>query len=79
VLGGTSLFGGRGNVFPGTVIGAVLLKSIFNGLVMVGANEYLYPLLTSGIIFAAVLLDSVRSGFIARLSRRRIRAETAAV
>lgn len=35
VRGGTSLFGGRGKVFPGTVLGAVLLKSIFNGLVIV--------------------------------------------
>lgn len=30
-LGGTSLFGGRGNVFPGTVVGAVLIQSIENG------------------------------------------------
>ena len=60
VLGGTSLFGGRGKVFPGTVLGAVLLKSIFNGLVIVQADPYLYPLITSGIVFAAVLLDSLR-------------------
>ncbi len=60
VLGGTSLFGGRGNVFPGTVLGAVLLKSIFNGLVIVQADPYLYPLITSAIIFAAVLLDGLR-------------------
>ena len=72
VLGGTSLFGGRGKVFPGTVLGAVLLKSIFNGLVIVQADPYLYPLITSAIIFAAVLLDSTRSRFIARLTHRRI-------
>jgi ribose transport system permease protein len=75
VLGGTSLFGGRGRVFPGTVLGAVLLKSIFNGLVIVQADSYLYPLITSTIIFVAVLLDSVRSGLMARLSRRCIRVE----
>lgn len=61
VLGGTSLFGGRGKVFPGTVMGAVLLKSIFNGLVIVQADPYLYPLITSGIVFVAVLLESLRS------------------
>ena len=72
MLGGTSLFGGRGKVFPGTVLGAVLLKSIFNGLVIVQADPYLYPLITSAIIFAAVLLDSARSRFIARLTHRRI-------
>ena len=75
VLGGTSLFGGRGKVFPGTVLGAVLLKSIFNGLVIVQADPYLYPLITSGIIFLAVLLDSLRSDLIARFSRRMIRVE----
>jgi ABC-type sugar transport system ATPase subunit/ribose/xylose/arabinose/galactoside ABC-type transport system permease subunit len=60
VLGGTSLFGGRGKVFPGTVLGAVLLKTIFNGLVIVQADPYLYPLITSGIVFAAVLIDGFR-------------------
>jgi len=77
VLGGTSLFGGRGKVFPGTVLGAVLLKSIFNGLVIVQADPYLYPLITSVIIFVAVLLDSLRSDLITRLSRRKIRVEEA--
>ncbi len=72
VLGGTSLFGGRGNVFPGTVLGAVLLKSIFNGLVMVQADPYLYPLITSSIIFVAVLLDSARHELFARANRRMI-------
>jgi ribose transport system permease protein len=60
VLGGTSLFGGRGRVFPGTVLGAVLLKSLFNGLVITQADPYLYPLITSAIVFLAVLLDSAR-------------------
>ncbi|MSU64190.1 MAG: hypothetical protein EXS31_17670 [Pedosphaera sp.] len=75
VLGGTSLFGGRGKVFPGTVLGAVLLKSIFNGLVIIQADPYLYPLITSAIIFVAVLIDSLRSDLITRLSRRMIRVE----
>jgi len=66
VLGGTSLFGGRGNVFPGTVLGAVLLKSIFNGLVIVQADPYIYPLITSAIIFGAVLLDGLRRSGAAR-------------
>lgn len=73
VLGGTSLFGGRGRVFPGTVLGAVLLKSIFSGLVIVQADPYIYPLITSAIIFVAVLLDTLRGGLITRLGRRKIR------
>ncbi|MBI5385432.1 MAG: ABC transporter permease [Verrucomicrobia bacterium] len=75
VLGGTSLFGGRGSVFPGTVLGALLIQSVENGLVILDADPYLYPLITSGIIFIAVLTDSVRSALLAKLGRRRIRVE----
>lgn len=60
VLGGTSLFGGRGRVFPGTILGALLIQSIQNGLVILNANMYLYPLITSAIIFIAVLVDTLR-------------------
>jgi len=77
VLGGTSLFGGRGRVFPGTVLGAVLIQSVENGLVMVKADPYLFPLITSAVIFVAVLLDSARTQVLAKLSRRKIRLEDA--
>lgn len=60
VLGGTSLFGGRGNVLPGTLIGAMLTQTIENGLVVINANPYVYPMVTSTVIFAAVLLESLR-------------------
>jgi len=75
VLGGTSLFGGRGQVFPGTVLGAVLIQSVENGLVILNADPYLYSLVTSGIIFIAVLTDSIRNGLLAKLTRRKIRVE----
>ncbi len=77
VLGGTSLFGGRGAVLPGTVLGALLIQSVENGLVLLNADPYLYPLITSGIIFSAVLLDSVRSFLLERACRRKIRMEAA--
>jgi ribose transport system permease protein len=76
VLGGTSLFGGRGAVFPGTVLGAVLIQTIDNGLNILNVNPYLYPLITSGVIFVAVLLDAVRSRVLAHANRRRIFVET---
>jgi ribose transport system permease protein len=72
VLGGTSLFGGRGAVFPGTVLGAVLIQSVENGLVILNADPYLYPLVTSAIIFVAVLADASRNFWLERLGRRRI-------
>ncbi|MSU33777.1 MAG: ABC transporter permease [Pedosphaera sp.] len=61
VLGGTSLLGGRGNVLPGTLLGALLIQTIENGLVIINANPYLYPMVTSVVIFAAVLLESLRN------------------
>ena len=73
-LGGTSLFGGRGGVFPGTILGAVLFQTIENGLVILNADPYLYPLIVSGIIFLAVLLDTSRNRIATRLTRRHIRA-----
>lgn len=73
VLGGTSLFGGRGRVFPGTVVGAVLIQTVENGLVIINANPYVYPLIMSAIIFIAVFTDSARYARLLKLSRRYIR------
>jgi ribose transport system permease protein len=75
VLGGTSLFGGRGRVFPGTVLGAVLIQTVENGLVIINADPYLYPLVLGAIIFLAVFFDSLQHRLLARLKRRRIRVE----
>lgn len=75
VLGGTSLFGGRGKVFPGTVMGAILIQTVENGLVIINADPYVYPLVTSSIIFLAVLIDSTRVSILAKLNRRKIRVE----
>ena len=74
VLGGTSLFGGRGSEL-GALFGAVLIKTVSNGLVIINANEYVYPLVTAGLIFVAVLLDSVRNHLILALNRPKIRVD----
>jgi ribose transport system permease protein len=76
VLGGTSLFGGRGGVV-GTVFGAILIQTVENGLVMINADPYVYPLVVSTIIFVAVLVDSLRTDMLERLERRKIRIEAA--
>jgi len=75
VLGGTSLFGGIGSVFPGTLLGALLIQMVTIGLVWAQVDLYLQPLVQAGIIFLAVLLDSIRIRQLARLSRRHIRIE----
>jgi ribose/xylose/arabinose/galactoside ABC-type transport system permease subunit len=77
VLGGASLFGGRGSVFPGTVLGAVLVQMVLAGLIFTKVDIYLQPLVFSAIIFVAVLIDSLRNTHITKLERRNIRVEKA--
>ncbi|MEZ5666958.1 MAG: ABC transporter permease [Alphaproteobacteria bacterium] len=74
VLGGTSLFGGRGTVI-GTAFGALLIQTVESGLVMANSDPYAYPLITAGIIFLAVLVDAMRTRTAARLNRRKIRID----
>jgi len=59
VLGGTSLFGGKGNILPGAVTGILLITTIMNGLAMVNASPFVYTIVRGGIIFLAIALDSV--------------------
>ncbi len=75
VLGGVSLFGGVGSVFPGVVIGAVLIQMVSAGLVAARIDLYLHPLVAAAIIFIAVLLDSFRNIQLKKLERRYIRVE----
>lgn len=75
VLGGVSLFGGVGKVFPGVVLGAVFIQAVSNSLVSARVDLYLHPLIAAGFIFFAVFIDSLRSTYLAKLSRRNIRVE----
>lgn len=75
VLGGVSLFGGRGSVV-GTVFGAILIKTVQNGLNIINADPYIYPLVTAAIIFIAVAIDGLRTRIIEKLERRTIRPLT---
>ncbi len=70
VLGGTSLFGGIGTVFPGTFLGAVMIQMIQSGLVFTRTDLYLQPIIMAGIIFLAVLVDTFLSSYINKLQRR---------
>jgi ribose transport system permease protein len=69
VLGGTSLFGGRGTLWA-PIVGGILITIIQNGLVMIDANPYAYPVITGLVIFLAASLDSFRSWMTARSRRR---------
>jgi inositol transport system permease protein len=56
VIGGTSLFGGEGGVL-GTLIGALLIGVLNNGLVILGVNPYYQSIVIGSIIVLSVYLD----------------------
>jgi ribose/xylose/arabinose/galactoside ABC-type transport system permease subunit len=58
VLGGTSLFGGSATV-PGTVVGALFINFIRNGLNLMNVNPFWVQVITGAVLIAAVLLNSV--------------------
>ncbi len=61
VIGGTSLFGGKGNILPGTLAGVLLLIIINNGLGNLGVSPYVYPFAAGVVIFLAIYLDSLKN------------------
>jgi D-xylose transport system permease protein len=66
VIGGTSLFGGRGEV-KSALLGALVITMIANGISLVGYAAYIQLMVTALILLAAVTLDTV-------LRRRQIAA-----
>ena len=65
VIGGTSLYGGRGSV-KGALLGAALIATIANGIDLIGYSAATRFIVTGLILLAAVTLDTV--------SRRRLTA-----
>jgi D-xylose transport system permease protein len=63
VIGGTSLFGGRGRVVA-ALLGALVIRTIANGLGLLGSSSATEYIITGVILLAAVTLDT--------LSRRRL-------
>ncbi|MGI4983782.1 MAG: ABC transporter permease [Janthinobacterium lividum] len=59
VMGGTSISGGRGSIL-GTLIGALLLGVLNNGLNMVGVNPYVQNVIKGGIILLAIYISRDR-------------------
>lgn len=56
VIGGTSLMGGYGTVF-GAVLGAVLLSSIDNGMILMNVSTYWQYVVKGLILLVAVIID----------------------
>ena len=59
VIGGTSLLGGVGRV-SGTLIGALLIAVVNNGLDLMGVESYYQQVIKGALIVAAVMLDQAR-------------------
>jgi ribose transport system permease protein len=58
VIGGTSLMGGEGTL-AGTLVGALIMGVLRNGLNLLGVSSFLQQIVIGGVIVVAVLLDTV--------------------
>jgi ribose transport system permease protein len=58
LIGGTSLFGGVGTI-TGTLIGALILTLVLNGMNLLSINASWQPLVTGIIVIAAVYFDNL--------------------
>jgi ribose/xylose/arabinose/galactoside ABC-type transport system permease subunit len=59
VIGGTSLFGGKGGVFR-TVVGVLIIKSLETGLVHIGLGSFWQRITIGIVIILAVMTDSLQ-------------------
>ncbi|WP_197021581.1 ABC transporter permease [Cellulomonas sp. HZM] len=58
VIGGTSLFGGRGGVY-GTLIGTLIVVVLQNGLTQAGIDSLYQQVATGALVIVAVLVDRI--------------------
>ncbi|WP_433021555.1 sugar ABC transporter permease [Kribbella sp. CA-294648] len=58
VIGGTSLFGGRGSAYS-ALLGALVIMSIANGLALLSLDSHVRFMVTAGVLLIAVTIDSL--------------------
>ena len=58
VIGGTSLFGGRGNSYS-ALLGIVVIASISSGLTLLSLDSSIRFAITGGVLMLAVIVDSI--------------------
>ena len=60
VIGGTSLSGGRGSIW-GTVLGAIIIGVLNNGLVLLNVSPFFQQVVKGFVILLAVIIDKANS------------------
>lgn len=65
IIGGVSMFGGRGNIM-GTVIGALLIAVLITGLVMLNVEPFWQFIVIGVVVILAVLIDQARDLVVGR-------------
>ncbi|MFI5825247.1 sugar ABC transporter permease [Streptomyces rishiriensis] len=58
VIGGTSLFGGRGSPWS-ALLGVLIIQSIASGMALLGVEPPIQFIVTGGVLYVAVVLDSL--------------------
>jgi ABC-type xylose transport system permease subunit len=58
VIGGTSLFGGRGSAYS-ALLGIVVIQSIASGLTLLSLESSVRYMITGGVLLLAVIVDSI--------------------
>jgi D-xylose transport system permease protein len=58
VIGGTSLFGGRGNAYS-ALLGGLVLGAITSGLLLLSMDSSIRYMITAAVLLVAVILDAV--------------------
>ena len=58
VIGGTSLFGGRGKM-PGAVLGGLVVVVIYNGLFLLSLGAAAQDIWTAVVLLAAMTVDTL--------------------
>lgn len=60
IIGGTSLFGGRGNIL-GTLLGGLFMGTLQDGMVLIGVSPFAQGLVSGVVILAAVIIAAWRT------------------
>jgi ribose transport system permease protein len=59
ILGGTSLFGGRGSLW-GSLLGAILIGMIRNGMNLLEVSQFKQMMAIGAVVILAVWIDVIR-------------------